>query len=875
LAELANLWRAFSKWLDVMRDKGMPYRRLELPNPGREVRIGFSLKLAFPSRRDHDALVSLFSREGFVNNPSIPRVLEIVGKNRYKFSENFGEAYNDFRKAFVGKDRDLEKYPFWGAVKDAVASASSAQATGGDDQYSLKLVYEPDGFVLLLSTLPKAFPKSALEFSKVDTPYGEYSNVLCYRDESASDFHRATEELLSRKYREKITGTGWIAIDIAIQQEILLFAKTEALSWELTFVRREEGELKGLIRNSLVQKFLAAFPSDKRPERRESQYSKWTEIEQFPACWLTSMRYGEYDHLSSIRCLQPTVNGTHLRLIGGCPVNDGFLGIPHLLPLVRSPLSETVDVIPDDSTRAAQAISLLQVDSNSSDFCFPRDIKHPLSGRYRIACRQGGRMTAQKMTTFYSEIHVNEYHQPTEPKAWKVEASGPDVVSYQNASDHTPESEDTDEDVLAVIKSAETPSKYSALSSRPIDHEYQDLGLTPVNYSVWDDSNFIGAFRFMEICGGLAMKRKGIAESDLIEIMSQCLNLSQYQHKWDVLRAWTEGGYFDRLAHRRWQRTEYYARTPRFSLQALEDGRIQGTLLGLATSAYRNRADIELSKMGCTKANVNSSSRWVIPPPAWISPSTTPFTAISNYLGIKPPTWTEPIIQTLWPMVDIVAKRDAPPRFFESFGCWDWENGWFSRNGIPNQIGVEILRFRRPDRPTYYQVTVDGENIWWSISRNWTLLFAHTLADRPMFAFINSKQIVRVSKGQIYLPLPMGRYLVETGMTAPGPSENAYEYSYTFRSTEERKNLLSIIFGLQKFNNAELQRWAQWMLILARRSNQDPSMVCIPVPSELRQALTRFNHVPELFELSQIRLAPYLLYRLKQGIHKFSELMEV
>ncbi|MEZ4863838.1 MAG: hypothetical protein R3C14_21120 [Caldilineaceae bacterium] len=875
LAELADLWRAFSQWLDVMRNKGKPYRRLELPHPGREVRIGFSLKLTFPSRRDHDTLVGLFANEGFANDPPIPNILSILGKNKFRFSENFWEAYDDFRRAFVGKDRELEKYPFWGAVRDAVASIQNQQVNAAEDQHSLKFVYEPDGFVLLLSTLPKTFPDCALEFVNADTPYGEFSNVLCKGDESVSGFLVATKQLLSGAYREKMNGIGWSAIDIAIRQGVLFFAKTDVLSWELIFVRRDEGELNGLVRNSLIQQFLTAFPLDKRPETRESKYSNWTEIEQFPACWLMSMQYTERSPLSQIRCLQPTVTGTSLRLIGGCPVNDGFLGIPHLLPLVRSSSSDTVEVIPEDSNSKAQSISLHRSDSNSSDFYFPCEIKQPLSGLYRIACRQSGRVLAQKTTNFYQEIHVNEYRQPAEPKAWKVEACGPDVMSYQNTSDHTTESEDNDEDVVMVAKPAKAPNKYNASSSRLIDHEYQDLGLTVVEYSVWDESNFIEASRFMEICGSLATKRRGIAESDLIEIMSQCLNLSQYRRKWDVLRAWTEGGYFERLDHLRWRRTEYYARTPRFSLQVLEDGRIRGTLLGLATSAYRNRADVELSKKGCTKAQMKSLSKWVMPPPAWISQEEIPFTDVSNYLGLELPIWADPIVPTLWPMSAVIAERNIPPRFYERSGYWDWDHGWFSRNEIPNQVGVEILRFHRPDRPSYYQITVDGESIWWSISRNWSLLFAHVLTGHPVFALTDSNQVVRVSKGQIYLPLPVGRYLAKTGTTSPGPSEDAYEYSYTFRSSEERTNLLAVIFGSHKSNNAELQRWAQWMLALSKRANLDPSIVCVPVPSDLRHVLIRFKHVPELCELSQTRLAPYLLYRLRQGISKFSELVEV
>ena len=134
---------------------------------------------------------------------------------------------------------------------------------------------------------------------------------------------------------------------------------------------------------------------------------------------------------------------------------------------------------------------------------------------------------------------------------------------------------------------------------------------------------------------------------------------------------------------------------------------------------------------------------------------------------------------------------------------------------------------------------------------------------------------MRISKGQIYLPLPVGRYLTGVGATLPGPVGDANCYSYTFRSTEERRHFLTAIFGDQQLGIEKLRRWAQWMLELSRRPILDPSTVCVPIPSDLRRALMRFKHVPEICELLQIRLAPYLLSRVRRGVSRFSELVEV
>jgi len=61
LTNLAHLWNSLSDWIDWVRIKGVSYRRLELPPKDRRVRIGYSINLAFPPRKDQIALVELLN----------------------------------------------------------------------------------------------------------------------------------------------------------------------------------------------------------------------------------------------------------------------------------------------------------------------------------------------------------------------------------------------------------------------------------------------------------------------------------------------------------------------------------------------------------------------------------------------------------------------------------------------------------------------------------------------------------------------------------------------------------------------------------------------------------------------------------------------
>ena len=150
------------------------------------------------------------------------------------------------------------------------------------------------------------------------------------------------------------------------------------------------------------------------------------------------------------------------------------------------------------------------------------------------------------------------------------------------------------------------------------------------------------------------------------------------------------------------------------------------------------------------------------------------------------------------------------------------------------------------------------------------------MAGHPVFALTELNRVARIGEGQVYLPLPVGRYLVQTGTISPGPNGEADGYSYAFRSAEERTSILAAVFGTTERDISELRRWARWILTLSRGPVLDPpsATVRVPIPSDVQRELARFRDVPELRELAQVPLAPHLLHRVRLGISRFSDLGE-
>lgn len=874
LDRLPHLWGALTKWLNWRRSAGEQYRRLELPSPDYRTLIGYSINLTFPQRKDQIALNNIFSGAGFIGDPPIPEVFSLVGKELRRFSPKFRSAYEDFRTAFNNKEKNLERYPFWGAVRAAVESVIEEEVVDSGESRKLKLVLEPGGMVLLVSTLPGDVISEELTFVETDSPDREYKYVL---SDLSPNLDRATRRLLAGRYRNVLKGIGWKAIDLTLRQGVLLFRKTDNWTGELTFTRQDDGDYKAIVRNALAKIFLDSFPKDQCPDSKSTNYMDWTEIGFFSGKLLGSLIYTSNSPLVNIRCLQPTASGPRLSLVGGCPIDGGFLGLPACLPVVRAPLSNSVQIIPVGEEKGRDPVLLTSENNDSTDFYFPKKILNPLQGRYQIVGSLDNG-TVRKEVTFYSDIVEKNYACPTDPLAWEIEAGGPAVKTYDeflNGSSHPNDcnNQRSNPTNQKRFSSSHTIVPMHLVQSPPRTWPRIENFKSTEIYNGCEPSEFVAADRLMTICGGLALRRKGIPEGELLDLLRISFAEVGYSQRWDIIRAWVEGGHLDRLQYKKWLSTQYFPRVPRFILET-RGGIVRGVMSGLATSSYRNRADLGLLDLGAEREQVFSRTKWVVPAPAWRASKADPFFEVSKTLGLEQPVWVSHQ-ETLWSLSEITTNRDDPPQYYERWGCWDWERAWFSRETEPTAKGVEIIRFQRPDRPAYYQVTIDGQHVWWSTSRNWSLLLAYERKGDAAFSLAGQDQLVRLSKAQVYLPLPVGRYLAMTGMVVPGPiGDSVGGYVYQFRDSKERSRFLSAIWEGGEVDKIEMRRWAHWILAMSRRPMMAPGAQVMPLPISIRQELEHFGDVPEFHELSRAKINPSLIPRIRKGLSKFIKYRE-
>ena len=377
----------------------------------------------------------------------------------------------------------------------------------------------------------------------------------------------------------------------------------------------------------------------------------------------------------------------------------------------------------------------------------------------------------------------------------------------------------------------------------------------------------------MEICGGLAMRRRGLPEVEFLELIQKTLTVERY-HVWDVVRAWIEAGYLDQLMYKKWRRTEYYARRPQLKLS--HNGQlVRGALTGLTTSVLLNRVDLELQAKGAKKLETFSFSKWLPPIPMWEAQDARPFEEACRILALGEPSWIQVITNTLWLLNVVVSDKRDPPRFFDCWGCWDWKRGGFNKDVKPSDQGIEVVRLLHTQRPAVYQILVAGEHFWSSVARNWALLKAYDLHSTPCFALAGTNQISRSIKGQVYLPLPIARHLAATHLTTPGPIEGSSgDYAYNFKDSAERTCLLTAIWGGSAVSNEELRRWGRWMLTIAKRKASGLGGHAISLPPSIKKNLEQFKDIPELRELSHATVHGSLLPRLRDGLSRFLKARE-
>ncbi|MCC7071752.1 MAG: hypothetical protein IT383_10540 [Deltaproteobacteria bacterium] len=342
---LAGAWIEFAAWLRRRREDGEPYASLTLP-PERVgwKHVGYALDLTFP--RDHDLalLADLLESEGYVGEPpSPPAVLGIFNRRGVAaFSDRFRDALASFREDHsIGVDR--ANHPFLRAVEIA-----SRRPRTNDGLGAFSFVAALDGQQLrpyLVATSEAAARRSGFDHRR----WGDRI-LLCQGD----NFIEPVFQVLSGA--KQLSGLAPFRRGGLLPFNGPLGAIYEACRGRT--VSAAHHFLIDAARSTDLLRALCARPGGMRTA--PALIPGWTQV-------LNAKVTSPKDLPEE---LTPGARGVYAASIsfeGGIPIQDGYLAVPQLLPMVRcfgaeeatiSGGSKPLERIPDDDGAFALPPSL-------------------------------------------------------------------------------------------------------------------------------------------------------------------------------------------------------------------------------------------------------------------------------------------------------------------------------------------------------------------------------------------------------------------------------------------------------------------------------------------------------------------------------------
>lgn len=144
LSGVATMWRSLRDWLARQAKAGKPFRKLVLPDDDGWVQIGYSLRLSFPSRRDHTFLGHFFDQHPGITADE--RAMLATLRNlvdRSSASPGLHDAFDEFYGAYLSGQRTLADHRFW----KFVLAEAEARSLDMPAEVSLEIYPDEDGLL--------------------------------------------------------------------------------------------------------------------------------------------------------------------------------------------------------------------------------------------------------------------------------------------------------------------------------------------------------------------------------------------------------------------------------------------------------------------------------------------------------------------------------------------------------------------------------------------------------------------------------------------------------------------------------------------------------------------------------------------------------
>lgn len=816
LPMLPRLWQNLAAWLATNVGR---YRPLVLPNPGGLTRIGYTVKLAFPDRRDQRELSELLDRAGLSGHePPVGRVLSLISSERRSFRPSFVSAFDEFRRLFACANKHsmlrLTEHRFWAAVRDA---ALRGRGQAGDSDLAIRVAFlageEEDRVALFTVADERADDGTIFAFSELPIAYGQWRYALVPPGAAALDaeqLERVVSGILEGKIRLP-------KISSLVEQGILPFVAAPHGLLELATGHDQLAEVTvALVREALLPDLLSLIGQH---STHPSSYKGWIQITQ-PR--LRSLHTEEVERTALARTwiLQQSLSPVLARFVGGVRTDDGWLGVAEVLPAVVAPGAS-------GATLEGPSGSLGLTKSRDDCWSLPAN---DIVGEYTIAVAFDGAIE-RRTIRFHSTPVTESFKGATDPAGWITEGlRGTGTLDEQNFSVETSVEDCTryceraallgpnvgqfvltpdeaawrlthfagkllgaqarrrGEDAVPrqqvdnaharrrwrtmLFDSIPDPSGshfdevrrqvrgYANNRNLPrIDVKQAAPDIAPLRLSAPASS----VERLVRVIAGRAAARAGLDWSEWAELTQRILGVDQRSLE-HVTRAWMEAGLIDVASYARWWHRRVFARTPQLVAFRVGQG-FGATLSGLTLPGTINEAQAAATRIGLLVEDRSSVSLFVPRSLALRAPNRQVLESFATS-RLLPLRWVNlAALKTSEPQHDGLA---APPDHYERTTRWHY---WSLDSG--QHPGVLVEHHMRRDRPDFWTTSAAGRSIWsydLNVARGWSAaLLGEPLVCVVGEAFLDARHA--------YLPLPLARVVSILGAGLSGPIDGKYRYA--------------------------------------------------------------------------------------------------
>lgn len=842
LEELPRHWERFAEWLSAGRNP-FRYRQLVLPDPGHLKRIGYTVNLAFPDRRDQRALSALLHSNGITaEHPPVGRIIRLISAHRQDFKPRFLEAFDDFRAlADASVSSGLHRHRCWAAIMAALARGrrdSGAAMVAASRLSLIGWLADDDASFCIGSEEPFA-PKDFKTWP-LPVPYGPFKHVL-----TTSGADQLDESAITSAVGALLDGSLRVpSLSAAVTEGLIPLGIPSGAYYEFQSPDDFDVPTMAIVRCDLIPDVKRLFGGF----QLAGPHPSWSVL---AGCEIRplSAAIGEQEPLGRCWTIHATASRPKVRVSGGIRVDDGWLAQPRLLPSVRFPVAAVLTL--DDGTSNRPLVQ------HEEAWMLPLGIS---AGTWTITALRDGQLLDVKTIRLHAIPAAEEYRPPSEPGAWLTESSyGSERFSDQNIT-ASPETADTahltelraylgpdvgefrqgaegaawtairqsgqvlvaraDPTIAARAPIRQNEDKGANRRWRKIIDSpapSDDPGFAAAKAAIWHVAishlpkvHFESAPGLLEydpptatphpelpnLVAAVAARSActaGLSLAEFHELTSLVMQLDLRATR-SLTRAWLEAGIVDLACFARWGGRRIYARRP--ALIAYREGSSHvATLQGLALP--RTRQLIKEAAGG---------GRMAVWEKAGLGPFTPPMPCVRSMnaddlqllaaecgLSLR---WLNPDTRGLLVRQTIETGISEPGGYEHQRDLVPWR--------VDGEAQPEALLTTcyRPDAPTFWRIRVGNQHRW-SYALNPARLAACAMLRMPPCTRRGSHELAAT---RAYLPLPLARLVAILGPALPGavtaPPNSPHLYSFNterFRMIVE-ESLVSVPAPTASYN---------------------------------------------------------------------------